>query len=121
MKKSLTVKQPVNSLNEKRVARAAFHALHTWRSSFPQDIHKLILTVGVEMERINKTVARKYIELVACSIRIGHFAGMNGRSEFRAQPAEWFSKRWRCVSKKAVRVGISFACPEPPPATSVPK
>ena len=103
------MKKNANNSVDKRCARAAFQALHMWRSDFPQDIHKLILSVGVAMEAIHARTAKKYVELIACSIRIGHFAGLNGKPNFTAQPGSWFSKRWRCVSKKAVRVGISLA------------
>lgn len=106
---------------DKRCARAAFHVLNTWRPSETQDIHELILTVCNAMSRISSRTAKKYAELVSCSIRIGHFAGMNGRPNFKAAPASWFSKRWRCVSKAAVRLGIRLAKPLGTPATNVPK
>jgi hypothetical protein len=121
MNQFLTKQHPANKRNEMRVARAAFQALHIFKTDVPQDIHSFILTVCCAMERIHPRTAKKYAELVACSIKIGHFAGMNGRPEFKAQPAEWFSKRWRCISKKAVRTGILFANPAAALAASVPK
>lgn len=97
-----------NSVN-KRVARCAYDSLRGWQTSFPQAFHEVIDTVRSSARDIRcaSLCVREMISLESC-LNLGLYAGINGLKDWKVTLPDWMNKRWKCVCRKALRVGIAY-------------
>lgn len=98
-----------NNLVNKRCARRVYDSLKQWRTGFPQAFDQVIDTVRREAGEVRGSSAclRQMIALESTA-KLGLFAGVNGKDSWKISFPDWLDRRWKCVCRKALQVGIAY-------------
>lgn len=98
-----------SNIVDKMCARVCFDEYTGWRTDFPQVFDNVIDKArrACGMIRGASVCVRNFIAIESAA-KLGLYAGINQKSDFKVTWPDWMSKRWRAVGKRAYRAGYEY-------------